>query len=139
MSRAKLIENIINNFQVVKNKISTTMAEESRGGITNSQWFVLYLIEKHDKISVKAISESLCISSPASTQLINALVKDGYVMRAASANDKRQLDLKLSAKGRKKIAEMKKRHVATAKGFFKALSDKELGQLLALQNKMIKP
>jgi len=138
MNRKQLIDNLLNNFQVVKNKMHAVIAAELKSGITNSQWFVLCIIERNKDFGIKELSKMLGISSSASTQLVNAFLKDKYVVRTTGLIDWRELDLKLSEKGKKVVMELRKKQREMAKQFFKGLNDKELKQFVTLQNKILK-
>jgi DNA-binding MarR family transcriptional regulator len=137
MARKELIDNLLNNFQVVKNRMHAVIAAELNSGITTSQWFVLCSIERNKNFGIKELAQVFGISSSAGTQLVNALVKDAYVVRSTGAKDRRELDLKLSKKGKKIVLQLRKKQVAMAKEFFKGLNDKELKQFVTLQNKLI--
>ena len=93
--RKKAIEQIVNNFQILKNKMYLKVVINQKKEITNSQWFVLCIIEKHPNFGIKEISKILSISSSAGTQLVNGVVKNGYVLRATNLKDRRELNLKL--------------------------------------------
>ncbi len=136
--RQKAIENILNNFQVIKNKMYFKFISEGAHHITHSQWFVLSIVEKTDKASVKDIAKILGITQSAATQLVNGLVDNKYVARTTNKKDRRETDLCISKKGKKQLILMKKKQVATAADFFKVLSEKELRQYLAIQNKILK-
>lgn len=138
MSRKQLIDNLLNNFQVVKNRMHAVIAAELKSGITTSQWFVLCIIERNKNFGIKELSQILGVSSSACTQLVNALVKDKFVVRSTGAKDRRELDLRLSKKGKKAVLELRKKQIAMANAFFKGLNDKELKQFVTLQNKLIR-
>ncbi len=135
--RKKILENILNNFQIIKNNMYGQFAIESGRHITHSQWFVLSIIEKIDKASVKDIAKILGITQSAATQLVNGLVDNKYVARKLNEKDRRETDLFISKKGRKELLVMKKKQIAMAAVFFKVLNEKELRQYLKIQNKIL--
>ncbi len=98
--RKKAIQEIINNFQIVKNRMHAKLMSEPNA-ITNSQWFVLDIIDRHADFGIKDVSLMLGISSSAATQLVNSLVDNGYVARSQDLKDRRGLNLALSKKGKK--------------------------------------
>lgn len=105
--------------------------------ITHSQLFVLAIIERHRKIGIKEMSEKLNISSSATTQLVDGLVENGYVVRKADVKDRRALQLELSLKGQKHITDLKNKRIKAMSALFDALSDKELETYLVLHKKIL--
>ena len=137
-NRKKLIEDILANFHAMKNKMYPHFAQSgNKDRITPSQLFVLAIIERHQNIGIKEISKKLNITSSAATQLVDGLVENGYVARKADSKDRRALQLELSAKGRKRLANLKNKGVKMMAELFDALNDKELKTYLALHKKII--
>ena len=136
--RKELIEEITNNFHIIKNKIyENIIAPGLKNGITNSQLFVLKMISEHEKSNVKKISEKLHISSSAVTQLVDSLVAKGYAVRQENKSDRRHLELVVSEKGKEIISKMKAKKMELFEKVFSALEDSELASFLALQKKII--
>lgn len=137
-NRKKLIEEFMASFHAMKNKMHTQgIQPESKDHITHSQLFVLAIIERNRDIGIKEISEKLNISSSATTQLVDGLVENGYVVRKADLKDRRALQLELSAKGNKQIAELKNKRIKMMETLFDALNDKELETYLKLHKKIL--
>lgn len=136
--RKQLIEQIMADINAMKYKMHfAIMRKDAKKRVTHSQWFVVCLIEQHKNLGVKEISNMLGITSSATTQLIDGLVKSGYVKRKTNTKDRRSLQIELSSKGKKHIKEMK-RHVAKAmERFFKPLSDRELKMYNELHKKIL--
>ena len=136
-TRKKLVEEIIASFHAIKNKMHPRIMQlGGKGSITHSQLFVLAIIEQHHDIGVKEISKKLNISSSATTQLIDALVNNGYVIRKTDSKDRRALLLGLSTKGQKHIANLKNKRIKMISDLFDVLTDKELEIYLMLHKKM---
>ncbi len=136
--RKQLIEEISANFHAIRNTMqSKIMGPALRGGITHSQLFALMVIEQNHNIGIKEASRMLGISSSAATQLVDALVDEGYVTRRADTNDRRALHLTLSPKGSKHIAALKKAHAKLMTSVFGALTTSELQTFLTLHKKIV--
>ena len=135
--RKKIIEEVINNFQVMKNKMHAKTMVSGNHAITNSQWCVLDIIDRNDNISIKEVSSILSISPSATTQLVNLLEVNNYVVRYVDPSDRRELNLTLSKNGKKHIVSIRKKHVAIVEELFYALNEKELKEYLKLQTKII--
>lgn len=137
-SRKKLIEEIMANFHALRNSMqSRLLPSKGKDGITHSQLFVLAIIERHRNIGVKAMSKMLNITSSATTQLVDGLVENGYVVRKASSQDRRALQLVLSKKGQRRITDLKNLRMATIATLFEALSNLELETYLRLHKKIL--
>ena len=104
--------------------------------ITPSQWGVIMLIGQREKVSVKEVANTLQISSSAATQLVDGLVKSGYVMREEHTEDRRTVVLTLSKKTQKQIEKMKSGMVQKFLEMFEVLTDKEFEQFFFLHKKI---
>ena len=137
-TRKQLIEEIMANINAMKHKMHVKMLARTHGNkITHSQWFVLSLIEAKQNMGIKEIAATLGITSSATTQLVDGLVQQGYVVRNTNIHDARALQLRLSPKGKTRITAMKKEFFRTMAVFFEALSDEELKTYCALHKKIL--
>lgn len=137
MNRKQLLEEIAADFHAIENKMHGMMMQGQKGSITHSQRFALFLISENKDASVKQIASRLCTTSSATTQLVNELVKQGFVLRKTNPKDRRELDLAISKKGQKQILEIKKGHREMMSRLFSALSEKELEQFMKLNKKIL--
>ncbi|MFA6963887.1 MAG: MarR family transcriptional regulator [Patescibacteria group bacterium] len=138
-NRKKTIEEILETFHLIKRKSMNMVnfAKTADLNIMGSQWLVLHLVQKNDGIGVKEIAEEMHISSPAATQLVDALVTRGFLIRETSPTDRRAIKLKLSAQMRDKFADMKKAGMAHAGTLFESLDDDELATFMSLCKKLV--
>ncbi|MFF9090598.1 MarR family winged helix-turn-helix transcriptional regulator [Streptomyces sp. NPDC014991] len=65
-----------------------------------SQLRVLHILEHHDGINLRTLAESLASTPPSTSRLCDRLVAAGFVERAVSAQDRREVRLRLSGRGR---------------------------------------
>jgi len=134
--RKQLIEGILHSFHAIHHQIKARAAHLGhQNGIAHSQWIVLKIIEHH-KRSIKDIAEMLGISSSAATQLVDGLVRSGYVTRQEDPKDRRSTQLGLSPKGKKHIAATKEKRITEMADIFDALTDKELEEFVRLHKKI---
>ncbi len=77
------------------------------------------------------------MSSSAATQLVDPLVKRGYVTRQEDPGDRRLIQLELSPKGKKHIAATKIPRINEMAKIFDPLTNKELEQFVQLHKKII--
>jgi len=108
-----------------------------QNGITHSQWFILKILEHFKERSIKEVAETLGTSSSAATQLVDGLVRRGYVTRQEDLHDRRSVRLELSPSGKKHIAAMNEKRLTEMAWLFDALTDRELEEYLRLQKKIL--
>src|SRR3989344_1736973 len=112
-TRKQLIEEILHSFHAIRN---ITKAKAASLGhqkhVTHSQWFVLTIIKHVKKTSIKDVAEAMEMSSSAATQLVDGLVKGGYLTRQEDPKDRRLVQLALSPKGSEHIIAMKEKRIA---------------------------
>jgi DNA-binding MarR family transcriptional regulator len=137
-NRVKLIEEIMESFHTIKNKMQAKVAQyEEKDCVTHSQLFVLAIIERRHNIGIKELSQKFHISPSAITQLVDGLVDKGYVIRKADSKDRRASQLELSARGLKHITVLKNKHMKMVSVLFGKLSNEELKTYTRLHKKIL--
>jgi DNA-binding MarR family transcriptional regulator len=137
-NRKQKTEELMESFQLLRRSMALRPIRPGQAPrITPSQWGALMLIGQREETTVKDLAKSLRISSSATTQLIDGLVESGYVMRQVDDKDRRSVTLTLSRKTKSKMDKLKKERVGQLLTFFKALSDKEFDQYIALNKKIL--
>ncbi len=125
--RRSQIEGILQYFQAMKHRVlSGTYILSPRNQIPNSQWIVLRIVYQNEGIGVKEISHRLGISSSAATQLVDSLVRKGYLIREESPEDRRALRISLTVKTRELIDVTSARALGAVQSHFDVLTDEEL-------------
>ena len=137
LSRKQKLEKLFASLHAIKRGMVSPRALGTSSQITGSQWMVLRLIENQKECTAKEIAKNFAMSSSAATQLINALVRGGHVVRTASPHDKRFVHLCLSRKTKKELTRMKKRALMKLLDTFKVLNDKEFDQYFRLNEKIV--
>ena len=77
----------------------------SSGGISGAQLFALRQISGSPRISINELATRTLARQSSVSELATRLVERGLITRSSSADDARQAELALTAKGRKAIAE----------------------------------
>ncbi len=93
---------------------------------------LFYIARNPDGVSVKELSEMLCVTSGAVTQFIDSLVEKGLVSREEDCNDRRVLRIKLTEYAHENFNEFKKYYFESVRRVFEPLSDEEVLQLTRL-------
>ncbi|MHC3474721.1 MarR family winged helix-turn-helix transcriptional regulator [Streptomyces sp. 7R007] len=74
-----------------------------------SQLRVLHILEHHDGINLRTLAETLASTPPSTSRLCDRLVAAGFVERVVSAQDRREVRLHLSGRGRGFLADLRAR------------------------------
>ncbi|MEU3861536.1 MarR family transcriptional regulator [Streptomyces sp. NPDC028722] len=74
-----------------------------------SQLRVLHILEHHDGINLRTLAESLASTPPSTSRLCDRLVAAGLVERVVSAQDRREVRLHLSGRGRAFLVDLRGR------------------------------
>lgn len=93
--------------------------------ITISQLKILMLLSFNKEMSIGELAESLNVSLPNMTGIVNRLSRQGYLIRNKSEKDRRIILLKLSEKAEKKLVELKQSKYESFKRIEALLSDSE--------------
>lgn len=137
IQRKKQIEKLLENIQSLKRKIFFGVACNLKNGhIPSSQWFVLQHLNKSEGTTLKELAQSLSMTSSAATQLVEALVQKGYILRKIGTNDRRELKLMLSDKSRKHIEELRNKRIQGMEHVFDVLNDEEFKSYCRLCSKV---
>ncbi len=136
--RQQIITDIFHNMSAMRRLVHGKMPEKKTGknGPTHAQMGVMFALSHH-KLNVKDLAKCFGMTSSAATQLITGLVKRGWVMRQVVAGDRRKISLSLSASGQKILEKIIAERSAMFAKHLEVLTDKELGQLKSIQNKII--
>lgn len=90
-------EAVMNRFRPVLN----------RHGITEQQWRVLRLLEKHaETVDASELAHRCCLLMPSLTRIVRGLEGDGLLRRQVHATDKRRLRISITAKGRRLVEQI---------------------------------
>ena len=87
----------MNRFRPVLNK----------HGITEQQWRVLRLLEKHAQtMDASELARRGCLLMPSLTRIVRGLESGGLLRRQAHARDKRRLRISITARGRRLVEQI---------------------------------
>lgn len=135
-TREKLMENLLQTMSTMRHRLMVGYHHQKRKVITPSQACVLRFVAENPTVNVKTIAETLHITSSAATQLISSLVKKGYLLQKITPEDRRVRALFLSPKANKLFNEFKAQGLKKMEVLFKPLTDEELAQYAALNQKI---
>jgi DNA-binding MarR family transcriptional regulator len=137
INRKKTIEEITEALYAIRRKIAAEMQllfKEMQ--MTHPQWIVLHHIKKNGITNIKCLADVLCITSSAATQIVNGLVKKGLLIRKRNKEDRRILNIELSAKAKEQFGLIKNKSFNALSSLFDTLDDKELQEFRDLNIKV---
>lgn len=83
----------------IMREIRRLMRSHRGAELSVPQFRALGYVRRHPACSLTAVADHLGLSVPATSRLIEALVGAGYIVRQASASDRRFIALRLSEQG----------------------------------------
>lgn len=137
-TRSKNIQEIFRASAVVQRMMRTCLLKDfEEMGVAPSQLQLLQLIEQQQPVSLKLLAASMHLTPGAITQLVEGLVRAGYVTRTESSEDRRVMVVTLTPEGAKvgKTFERKKQEILTE--IVANMTDDELEIFLRVQQKML--
>jgi DNA-binding MarR family transcriptional regulator len=132
-NRDEVIGKIFENIYILRQKIASSMSLPLKHiPLTYSQWQVLNHVSKQKRISIKELAGLLDITSSAATQIVDGLVKKGFLVRERSCEDRRVQKITLSRKSFLQLEKSMKKICP----IFEALDDQELSDYCRLTAKL---
>jgi DNA-binding MarR family transcriptional regulator len=109
----------------------------ARYGVGAAQMFILHVLMKEPALSMNEVAERTATDQSSVSLAVGRLVEEGYVRRLQNEEDRRQVRLSLTPRGRALVrrspAAAQERIMASAA----ALSARERAQLLVLMDKVL--
>ena len=106
-------------------------------GLSARQLEYIDIINKLDNPSLGEIAKVLELSKPSVTNIVNTLVKKGYIKKFQSDEDRRIFHVHLSNKGRKLVEMHNQTHNMIADLFRNNLDADDLEILVSILNKVV--
>ena len=108
----------------------------TNGTITLPQLWALELIRDQKSMAMHDLASALELKSPSATMLVDQLDELGLVRRTRGAEDRRVVQVALTAKGRKVLDDILRQKKKGIMEIFKPLSVSERRSYLAILNKL---
>ncbi len=110
-------------------------AEEK--SLTPWQFSVLHQLADQPGMPMSELAQIKHLSKSSATQIIERLVKSGFVERANDTHDRRLIRLKLTPVGEKELETMKMVMFKKMQEVFSVLSQEDIQTLIRIQTKLI--
>ncbi len=104
----ELVERVHGVMKATVRRLQPALAEE---GVTIAQFWALHVVSSDGTASVSAVARTLGVSAPTACGSIDQLEGAGLVRRQRSARDHREVELTLTARG-KRVEERLWRRIA---------------------------
>ncbi|HVS30509.1 MAG TPA: MarR family transcriptional regulator [Thermoanaerobaculia bacterium] len=98
MDDAKAILNRIR--QLVRALRSFDKQAQSRYGLGAAQMFILHVLQQDDDLTLNELADRAATDQSSASLAVGKLVSEGYIRRVTSTEDRRQIRLSLTPKGR---------------------------------------
>jgi len=110
----------------------------SRGKITLPQLWVLEHLSRRNDCPMNELAQSLRISRPAATGLIDRLILQGLVCRAGDPHDRRMVRVNLTVKGRRVLANIWEQKRRMLMEVFGKIPSQDRAQYLSTLEQVVK-
>lgn len=137
MERQKIIEQIMDDFGLLKRKIIAARHHRHKHSITPAQGQVLFSVRHHRQLTTSDLAKILGISVSATTQLCEPLIQNGYLLRQPNPKDGRSFTLSLSRSCSRHLARSKNNALIQINRLFEPLSDSDLAHFSRFMGKII--
>lgn len=135
--RRSLIESLLETMKDASRAVSAGREQCFKHfKLHSAQVRVLHYIMQNQPVAVKDIAQSMGTTSSASTQMVDAIVRAGYLSRTRDPHDRRRVVVRLSAKGTAKFRSFRADHLRRVTTTVGRLSDREISSLVALLRKV---
>ncbi len=135
----KNIETITSLLFSFNQKLKESFGKNTNESIPSMvQMRVLYFVYSKKNPSMKDVSEYFCISSPSATEMIERLIKAGFLTRKSNLEDRRSVNIAITPKGKKELNVAKKITENFISKAVSNLSKKELESFLEILIKINK-
>jgi DNA-binding MarR family transcriptional regulator len=105
--------------------------------ISGPQLHLLNLLEINGELRMSDLSDELGISQSGATSLANRMIKENYVTRVRSNEDRRVVTLKITDDGREFLEHFSKSRDVAIEKFFGKLSADDKAEMARLCRKML--
>lgn len=96
---------VLRRFRLVFNAIKSHFrAVEKKAGISGAQLWALSVVQAQPGIGVGGLAQAMDIHQSTASNLLRALLEDGLLVSAKGEEDRRAVQLQLTARGRRVLA-----------------------------------
>lgn len=124
--------------RLMRGMIKTEQTDCAGADITMTQIWALGYLRENGESPVKDIAKAVGLKLPATSGLVERMVKAGLVKRTRSEKDRRIVLVASTAKGRKMLAKVLEEKAKSITALFSPLSARERAQYIGILEKIVK-
>jgi len=134
MDDAKAILNRVR--QLVRALRTFDRQAQSRFGLGAAQMFILHVLRQEGELSMNELADRTATDQSSASLAVGKLVTEGYVQRSVSEEDRRQVRLALTAKGRALVKRSPPAAQERIMSSVQAMPQTDRAQLMALLDRL---
>lgn len=112
-------------------------AERQDGSPTRMQRFVLRTVAERGPVTVTQLADTLSVSAPTASQLVNTLVERGWLNVELSTRDRRRHDVHITPAGKQLLAEQSRKRLNSIQKILEQLTPEERTQLVCMLDRVV--
>ncbi|MCG8397113.1 MarR family transcriptional regulator [Bacillus atrophaeus] len=137
MNADQVMSGIQLSLQALFQKIQPEMVESmEKQGVTPAQLFVLASLKKHGSCKISEIAERMEVKPSAVTLMVDRLEQKNLVVRKHDTEDRRVINISLTAEGDKKFEDILTGRKAILARYLSFLTEEELLQAAQITQKL---
>ncbi|MED4856977.1 MarR family transcriptional regulator [Bacillus atrophaeus] len=137
MNADQVMSDIQLSLQTLFQKIQPEMVESmEKQGVTPAQLFVLASLKKHGSCKISEIAERMEVKPSAVTLMVDRLEQKNLVVRKHDTEDRRVINISLTAEGDKKFEDILTGRKAILARYLSFLTEGELLQAAQITQKL---
>ncbi|MGY3836358.1 MarR family winged helix-turn-helix transcriptional regulator [Bacillus atrophaeus] len=137
MNADQVMSDIQLALQTLFQKIQPEMVESmEKQGVTPAQLFVLASLKKHGSCKISEIAERMEVKPSAVTLMVDRLEQKNLVVRKHDTEDRRVINISLTAEGDKKFEDILTGRKAILARYLSFLTEEELLQAAQITQKL---
>jgi DNA-binding MarR family transcriptional regulator len=139
MDRQALIQKYLSTAILINKHISKLKKSNfSMSELNQAQVEMLYVLSLPERMTMGRIAQVTNTTSGAVTQLIDGLIKLGYLQKVRDEEDRRITYLEFTQRGRDKFSRLQSEHLAYWQRLLSDVDNSSLSQLIEVQNSIVK-
>ncbi|MCY9197765.1 MarR family transcriptional regulator [Bacillus atrophaeus] len=137
MNADQVMSDIQLSLQTLFQKIQPEMVDSmEKQGVTPAQLFVLASLKKHGSCKISEIAERMEVKPSAVTLMVDRLEQKNLVVRKHDTEDRRVINISLTAEGDKKFEDILTGRKAILARYLSFLTEEELLQAAQITQKL---
>ena len=136
--RVNLDQRVTYRFSIILRRLVDCLAEmhQTKYGLSKNGWRVMSVIGRFAPLAAVEVANYVSLEPDKITRTVDALVKQGLVLRRHDKVDRRRVSISLSVKGKRVHQEIEHVRYALEYEFLSVLNDDELSSLYKIIDKL---